>query len=190
MNKSHLTHLAGPEWAGFLRAELLPCLEDAMDLGDVLEIGPGPGLTTDLLAEHAQHVTAVEIDPGLAAGLRARLGDTVEVIPGDAGTVDLPERRFTAVICFSTLHHMPSARTQDRVFARCGRALRPGGTLLGMEAFDTPAMRQGHIDDTFTPLHPETLPRRLSAAGFTDVVVTRRGEHLYRFRATKSAPRS
>src|SRR5262245_20473648 len=64
MNQSHLTYLASPEWAQNLRVNLLPWLRETVDLGDdVLEIGPGPGLTTDLLLQLTTRVTAIEIDP-------------------------------------------------------------------------------------------------------------------------------
>ena len=82
MNESHLLFLASPEWARMLEAELLPWIEAAGNLGDdVLEIGPGPGLTTDLLRQRVRRVTAVEIDPSLGEPLRDRLGGTnVDVI--------------------------------------------------------------------------------------------------------------
>jgi len=42
--------LASPDWARMLETDLLPWLGRVADLGDdVLEVGPGPGLTTDKL---------------------------------------------------------------------------------------------------------------------------------------------
>ncbi|MGI8329458.1 class I SAM-dependent methyltransferase [Actinomadura scrupuli] len=187
MNQSHLTYLASPEWARTLRTELLPWLQETADLGDdVLEIGPGPGLTTDLLLRLTAKVTAIEIDPGLAAQLRTRLQDApVEVVQGDATTVDLAPGRFSAATCFSMLHHMESPEEQDRLFARLHHVLRPGAVLLGVDSLDTELIRGGHIDDTFVPVDPDTLDRRLQAAGFTDVTVTRTNEHQFRFSARK-----
>ena len=47
------------------------------DLGShVLEIGPGPGLTTDLLVEHMDCLTAVELDSELARALADRYDDS------------------------------------------------------------------------------------------------------------------
>jgi 16S rRNA (adenine1518-N6/adenine1519-N6)-dimethyltransferase len=51
----------------------------------VVEIGPGAGALTGLLAERAGRVVALEIDRGLGAGLRTRL-PTVEVLDADART--------------------------------------------------------------------------------------------------------
>jgi 16S rRNA A1518/A1519 N6-dimethyltransferase RsmA/KsgA/DIM1 with predicted DNA glycosylase/AP lyase activity len=68
-----------------LRNDLLPWLVEVADLGDdVLEIGPGPGLTTDLLRQRAARVTAVEVDAELAAALAERFaGTNVEITQGD-----------------------------------------------------------------------------------------------------------
>jgi 16S rRNA (adenine1518-N6/adenine1519-N6)-dimethyltransferase len=56
----------------------------------VLEIGPGRGALTDLLAERAARVIAIEIDRDLAALLRARYDDnhTVQIVEGDAVRMD------------------------------------------------------------------------------------------------------
>jgi SAM-dependent methyltransferase len=184
MNESHLTHLASPAWAETLRVRLLPWLrERATDLGEVLEIGPGPGRTTDLLLELGATVTAVEIDADLAASLRLRL-PAATVIHGDVVTADLPDRRFTAATCFAMLHHLPAPQHQDRLFARLGQVLRPGAAFLGTDALDSPAIRRGHIGDTFVPVDPATLPDRLAAAGFADITVTPHDEHHFRFAAT------
>src|SRR6202049_1406479 len=67
----------------------------ADDLGDVsqstvLEIGPGRGVITSLLAKRARRLIAVEIDRVLAAQLRLKFGmtDNVEVIEADILSID------------------------------------------------------------------------------------------------------
>jgi 16S rRNA (adenine1518-N6/adenine1519-N6)-dimethyltransferase len=56
----------------------------------VLEIGPGKGALTERLLPCASHLTAVEIDPELAAYLHARFGSTnnLELINADALDLD------------------------------------------------------------------------------------------------------
>ena len=77
MNEIHLKFLASPEWAQMVEAELLPWIDAVGDLGDeVLEIGPGPGITTDVLRKRVHQVTAVEIDPSLGGTLEERLAGT------------------------------------------------------------------------------------------------------------------
>jgi 16S rRNA (adenine1518-N6/adenine1519-N6)-dimethyltransferase len=57
----------------------------------VLEIGPGRGVLTSLLAKRVRRLIAVELDRVLAAQLRLRFGmfSNVEVIEGDILSVDI-----------------------------------------------------------------------------------------------------
>jgi SAM-dependent methyltransferase len=184
VNEAHLRLCASAEWAALVRDDLLPWVLGDDDLGDdVLELGAGPGLVTDLLVERAPRVTAVEIDEGLAADLRARLaGRPVDVLTADATALPLPDGRFSAAACFTMLHHIPATALQDRALAEVARVLRPGGLLLGTDGQDTPARRALHDGDVFVPVDPAGLADRLRAAGFTDPVVDGNGDR-FRFRA-------
>ncbi len=187
MNDAHLTLCASAEWAALVRDDLLPWVLGDDDLGDdVLEIGAGPGLVTDLLVARAAAVTAVEIDAHLASALRARLPQ-VDVITGDATALPLPDARFSAAACFTMLHHIPDPADQDRALAEIARVLRPGGLLLGTDGEDTPSRRALHVDDVFTPIDPAGLPDRLRTAGFVDVVVDSNGDR-FRFRGRRPRP--
>jgi SAM-dependent methyltransferase len=169
-----------------LETDLLPWLERTADLGDdVLEVGPGPGLTTDLLRQRAAKVTAVELDATLARALAARLtGTNVEVIHGDAGDTALPADRFSAATCFSMLHHVPSRDAQDRILRELHRVLRPGGALVATDSRDLDALRSFHEDDVFVPLGDDTIAPRLAAAGFVDIDIDV-GEYEVRFSARR-----
>src|SRR5262245_61888276 len=138
VNRTHLEFLASPQWAEQLKQEVLPWMAAAGDLGeDVLEIGPGPGASTDLLRQLAAHVTAVEADQVLADALENRLGGTnVEVICGDGADTGLAASRLSAVTAFSVLHHVPSAERQDRILAEVHRLLRPEGIFVGIDSLD------------------------------------------------------
>jgi SAM-dependent methyltransferase len=182
MNRTHLEYLASSEWAERLQTDLLPWLESTIQLGDdLLEIGPGPGLTTDLLRQRVAAVTAVEIDADLAANLKVRLaGSNVEVIWGDGTELPLPDDRFSAATCFAMLHHVPSEATQDQLFGELHRVLRPGGSFVATDSLDTERIRQAHIDDTYVPLDPATLESRLRAAGFADITLVQSGGYRER----------
>ena len=100
MNPDHLIVCANPEWATHLEDVLLPHALAGVDLGDdLLEIGAGPGLTTDLLRTRVDRLTAVELDDDLAAQLTTRLaGTNVEVVHADATAMPLPADRFSAAV--------------------------------------------------------------------------------------------
>ena len=188
MNRAHREFLASPDWAKMLEVDLLPWLESVAELGDdVLEVGPGPGLTTDLLRTRTSRVTAVEVDPDLASSLAARMADTnVIVVEADASKSGLEADRFSSATCFSMLHHVPSAEVQNRVFAEVFRVLRPSGVFIGLDSVDDDdgVIRSFHEDDVFVPVDPNTLATRLEAAGFVDVGVDVDGYQV-RFSAVK-----
>lgn len=188
MNDRHLALCASPEWARYVENRLLPWVLGEEDLGpDVLEFGPGPGLTTDVLLRVVDRLTAVEVDEGLADSLARRLtGTQLTVMHGDATCTGLPAARFSAVTCFTMLHHLPTPEHQDRLFAEALRVLRPAGVLLGTDGLDTPERRGLHVDDIFVPVDPNTLPSRLTAAGFTRVQVDLDGDRI-RFQAVASS---
>jgi SAM-dependent methyltransferase len=180
--------LSSPRYAQMLRSDLFPWVDSVADLGDdLLEVGPGPGLTTDLLRERTARLTAVEADATLAGELARRLaGTNVEVVHGSAADMSFPDGRFPAAACFGVLHHVPSAVVQDRIFGELFRVLRPGGVLIASDAYDNERTRQHHTGDLSVPLDPRTLSGRLRAAGFADVRVEP-GEYDLRFRALKTS---
>jgi len=188
VNDDHLRLCASAEWAALVRDDLLPWVLGDDEIGDdVLELGAGPGLVTDLLVERAPHVTAVEIDDQLAAALRARMaGRPVEVVTADATSMPLPDGRFSAAACFTMLHHIPGSDMQDRALAEIVRVLRPGGLLLGTDGEDTPARRSLHVGDVFVPIDPTRFEDRLRSAGFVDTFVDSNGDR-FRFRARSPA---
>lgn len=188
MNELHLQFLASPEWGRMIEEELGPWLAQVPELDErVLEVGPGPGLTTDLLRRRASSVTAVELDPQLAAALAERLRRTnVDVLCADATRTGLDPAQFSAATSFTMLHHMPTPELQDQLFAEVCRLLRGGGVFVGIDSLDNEAIRLGHVDDVFVPVDPATLPARLEAAGFTEVELG--GDEMrVRFQARKPA---
>jgi hypothetical protein len=45
-------------------------------------------------------------------------------------------------------------------------------------------IRAGHVDDTFVPVDPDTLPDRLEAVGFAETTIDV-GDYQFRFLARK-----
>ncbi|TMD63474.1 MAG: class I SAM-dependent methyltransferase [Chloroflexi bacterium] len=180
MNEAHLKICSSPEWASYVASELLPWVLASYELGDdVLEVGPGPGLTTDLLRHMVPRLTVIEIDESLAAQLARRLaGTNVTVLHGDGTQLPFKPARFSAATLFTMLHHVPSVALQDRLLREVRRVLRPRGLLVGTDGLDTPERREVHAGDIFVPIHPAALPNRMRAAGFADPVVEEAGDRI------------
>jgi SAM-dependent methyltransferase len=150
-----------------------------------LEIGPGPGVTTDYLRARVRSLTALERDPLLAENLRARFrGTNVQVIEGDGASMPFECGSFRTVFCFTMLHHVPSGKLQDRVIAEAFRVLAPGGTFVGTDSRASLRMKFFHWFDTMVIVDPETFPGRLRAAGFSDAQIEL-ADSAFRFCATK-----
>ena len=187
MNREHLALCSSAEWAEAVERWIIPWVLETVDLGDdVLEVGPGPGLTTDVLRARVARLTAVEIHPDLATALAARLANTnVEVVCADATRTLLPAGRFSGAVCLTMLHHVPSHQKQDAVLAEIYGLLRPGGVLAGQDSLDSPDLRNLHHDDIYVPVDPSGLQARVEAAGFTAVHVDT-NEYAVRFQGTKA----
>ncbi|HEV2782058.1 MAG TPA: class I SAM-dependent methyltransferase [Actinophytocola sp.] len=186
MNWIHRRLCRSASWARAVEDQLLPWALHGVDLGaDVLEIGPGFGVTTAVLARRTGRLTALEVDPAMVSYLDGRFADPVRVVHGDGARMPLPDNEFSAAVCFTMLHHVPSPQLQDRLFAEAFRVVRPGGVFAGMDSLPSLRWRVIHLGDTCVPVDPRTLPDRLRAAGFTDVEV-RAAAHRFRFQARRA----
>lgn len=175
MNLDHLELLRSAGWRDLLRDFIIPFALEGIGLerlgDDVLEIGPGPGLTTDLLRQHVPRLTALELDAGLASELDDRLGSTVDVVEGDATAMPFESARFSAVVSFTMLHHVPTVDLQDRLFLEVRRVLRPGGVLVANDSVASEELAALHDGDVYNPVDPDSVGDRLRTAGFSRVAV-------------------
>jgi SAM-dependent methyltransferase len=173
MNREHLELCASDEWRQTLRDLVLPYALAGAGLGDdVLEVGPGPGMTTDLLRAEVDRLTALELDDDLARALASRLaGTNAEVIQGDATAMPFEDGRFSGAVSLTMLHHVPTADLQDRLFAEVARVLRPGGLFVASDSVASDELAAFHHDDTYNPVDPGSVGDRLAAAGFAEVEV-------------------
>lgn len=115
----------------------------------VIEIGPGPGRLTRMLAERARRVVAIELDRDLYSRLRAKSADleNLELVQGDAleypyGEIGEPFRvvanipyHITTPIIFRLLEHRQQLRSmtltvQKEVAERV--AAKPGSKTYGV----------------------------------------------------------
>ena len=187
MNRLHRWYCRSDRWAGVARAKLVPWALGNTDLGDdVLEIGPGPGITTAIIRERARRMTLLEIDPWSVDALRAKFrGDPrVEIVQGDATRMPFEEGRFSSAICLTMFHHVPSAASQDALLAEASRVLRPGGVFLGSDSTASVRFSLYHLFDTCVPVDPDRFGERLSRAGFGQARISR-AKGSFRFRARR-----
>jgi SAM-dependent methyltransferase len=186
MNLLHRWYCGSSRWAALVEGALLPWALEGVDLGaDLLELGPGPGITTEALRPRVARVTAVELDAVLAARLARRLaGSRVRVVRGDGAALPFRDRSFDTAAVFTMLHHVPSAALQDRLLAEVCRCLRPGGLLVGSDTLPSLRFRLYHLADTMVVVDPDRLPARLEAAGFDEPLVDTRAGRV-RFRARR-----
>jgi SAM-dependent methyltransferase len=189
MNLLHRRYCRSDRWARTVARGVIPPALDTVDLGDdVLEVGPGPGRTTDVLRHRVPRLTSLEIDARLAAALARRMhGTNVEVVHGDGTAMPFASGRFSAVVCFTMLHHVPTPALQDRLLAELCRVLRPGGVLAGSDSVGgTLLFRLLHVRDTMLLVDPARFPERLRRAGFDRINVE--GGARMRFHAARPLP--
>lgn len=109
---------------------------------DVLEIGCGMGLHTELMTRAGARVSSVDISDTSIEATRRRLalkGITADIQQMDARTLAFPERSFDFVWTWGVIHHSSQTAVIIREIAR---VLRPGGearimvySVNGMSAY-------------------------------------------------------
>jgi SAM-dependent methyltransferase len=174
VNEEHARLCASPEWAEHLQLDVLSPLLSGVDLGaQMIEVGPGPGASTQWLRHRVGRLVAAEADPAAAARLIERFaGTNVEVMPVDAAQLPFDDSVFDAAGAFTVLHHVPTRDQQRRVLAELVRVLRPGGVLVGSDSLASEDLRRFHDGDTYNPLPPAVLLGWLLELGCHRITVT------------------
>jgi hypothetical protein len=140
VNLAHRWLCCSAYWRNTVETYILPWVLDGLDIGtNVLEVGPGPGVTTDLLRGGVGRLTCVEIDRAFAASLSRRMsGFNVTVVCQDATAMSFPERDIRRCGMFhyassclfrvnagSTARRSRSRPAPRRSFCRHGQSLQP-----------------------------------------------------------------
>ena len=100
--------------------------------GRILEIGTGKGYMTLKIAQAADFLTSVDIEPEQLDYTRLFLGyygvaEKVDLRVADSHNLPFPDASFDLVISVNTIHHLinPFATVNE-----CRRVLAPGGKIL------------------------------------------------------------
>lgn len=188
MNAAHNVLCASRWWRKRVEGKLVPWGLGDVELGDrVLEIGPGFGATTRFLTRRLGRLNVLELDRRYCDRLQAELGSRISITQGDAVEMPYPDASFSAVVCFTMLHHIPERALQDRAFGEIARVLEPGGIFAGTDSIGEGTLfKLIHVGDTLLLIDPDELPSRLAAAGLTEPFVER-ANGSFRFHARKPA---
>jgi len=168
MNLAHRWLCRSAYWRNAVETYIFPWVLDGLDIGaNVLEVGPGPRVTTDLLRERVERLTCVEIDRAFADSLSLRMsGHNVIVVHQDATAMSFLDATFDGALSFTMLHHVPSEAMQNRLLAEVARVLRPGGVFAGTDSLYSRSFRLLHLLDTMVVVDPRYLPRAPQESGF------------------------
>ncbi len=117
----------------------------------VIEIGPGRGAMTRLLADQCAHLVAVEIDPALAANLRTEFQNEprVEIVQADILQTDLSaqvrDRGFTQCLVFGNLPYYITSPILQHMFG-FQHFIRAMATLIQLEVAERITAKPGSRD--------------------------------------------
>ena len=92
----------------------------------ILECGCGGGQHTDLMAQYAHHVTAVDLNTVDIAKTYNKQNDNVTFIEGDIANINL-DKQFDVVISIGVVHH---TNNPEATISNLRKHVKPGGILI------------------------------------------------------------
>ena len=105
---------------------------DSLGGKDVLDVGIGSGIATQMLAEAGAHVTGIDLTDWAVETTQRRLaafGLEADVRQADAEQLPFADASFDLVFSWGVIHH---SSDMDRALSELVRVLRPGGKLVLM----------------------------------------------------------
>lgn len=167
-------------------------------LSDVLDVGGGPGVYAEWLADQGHRVRLIDPVPLHVRQAEAR-SSSIDAALGDARRLDAADRCVDVVLLLGPLYHLTSRSDRIVALRESHRVLRPQGQLFAagisryaalwdllvrLDRFDEPDVAErvrravatgtfdGHAEGLFTTAYfhqPEDLRSEVAEAGFEAV---------------------
>ncbi len=134
-------------------------------LGDVLDVGAGDGVISELLSSTARSITLLDRSERMVSAARKRLSHiaSVNVRMGDMHELPFPDASFDQVLLYNSLTY---SHAPDRAVAEAARVLRPAGALAVVTLNEHSHMpitaAYSHLNAGFSPV---TLRAMLTTCG-------------------------
>ena len=149
-------HFLERAWADKVVAAIDPQPSDRF-----VEIGPGPGALTFRLAPRVAHLTAIEVDRDIAAELRPRLPDNVDLVVADVLEVDLVAQ---AEAPFRVAGNLPYNISTPILFRLIAAATDSGAELKFRAAKELERADRRSQRGTSVPRHSDAAPANARTA--------------------------
>jgi ubiquinone/menaquinone biosynthesis C-methylase UbiE len=99
----------------------------------LLEIGCGTGSFSRSVAQHVDHVLALDLSPEMIRIAEECSSNftNIDYLVADALNWDYPKSKFDCIVSIATFHHLPL----EEILNRIKPALKPGGILMVLDLY-------------------------------------------------------
>ena len=161
-------YVPGRSWKGLAEA-----LIKTLNYDVVADLGAGEGTLSQLLAQRARHVIAVDLSPRMVEYGQKLAKDNglenLEYREGDIESPPIKARTLDLAILSQALHH---AEHPQKALDAAFQALKPGGRLIVLDLVQHNFEEARELyADTWLGFSESELARMLGKAGFTELEI-------------------